>query len=141
MLTSQQIDTLQGIVCNYDSYVVYNYAEYHNYSTYEEKDSRLLIYVGGKNDITFDSGTFTFSDGVECYALTYNKYLNSSSVPSSFKVPSSELVYTNLVPNYPDLCFLESRFQNADFGKWIMIFVIGSLAIDVIFKVIFGGKD
>lgn len=141
MLTSQQMDTIQGIVCNYDSYVVYYYADYHTYTTYEERDSRIYIYCGDAGSITFDSGVFTFSDTVEGYTLTYSKYLNSISTPSSFAVPSSEFVYTNLVPNYPQLCYFESRFQNADVGKWVIIFVVGSLMLDVIFKVIFGGKD
>ncbi|MDE5564058.1 MAG: hypothetical protein K2I93_02790 [Oscillospiraceae bacterium] len=141
MLTTQQIDNLQGIVCNYDSYVVYYYGDYHTYTGYEERDSRIYIYCGDADSITFNAGTFTFTDTVECYTLTYGKYLNSAETPSSFTIPHSEMVYTNLVPNYPQLCYFESRFQNADIGKWIIIFAVGSLMIDVVFKVIFGGKD
>lgn len=139
MLTSQQIDTLSGIVCNYDNYVVYYYADYYNYSASESRDSRIIIYVG--SDIRFDNGTFTFGSDVETYYFTYNQYLNPVQTPSSFTVSDAEIVYTNLVSNYPDLCFWETRFQNADIGKWVILAVLLSLALDVVFKVIFGGKE
>lgn len=141
MLSSQQIDNLQGIVCNYDSYVVYYYGDYHSSAISEERDSRIYIYCGDSDSIVFNGDSFVFSDNVESYVLTYNKYLNAASAPSSFTVPPSEIVYTNLVSNYPDLCFFESKIQNTNFSMWLIIFVVGSLALDVIFKVIFGGKD
>lgn len=141
MLTSQQVDTLQGIVCNYESYVVYNYSEYHDYSQNEVRDSRIVIYVGGKDDISYTGSTFSFSGNVQCFYLTYNKYMDLVPVSGNFSVPPSELVYTNLVPSYPDLCWTESKLQNADFSPLIISSILVYLSIHVVLKVIFGGKD
>lgn len=139
MLSSQQIDTIQGIVCSYDSYVVYYYADYHEYQVYETRDNRIVIYAG--SDISYADGSFTFGEDTACYYLTYNKYMESVTVPSAFTVPHSELVYTNLVADYPDLCFWESKFQNANIGGMVILMVGISLAIDVVFHVIFGGRN
>ena len=138
MLTSQQIDTVTGIVQNYDHYLVYYYADYHDYQTGEVRDSRIEIYVG--SDISYENNSFTFGDGVECYYLTSSKYISPRSCPGSFTVRNDELVYTDLVQSYPSLCYFQTEYNNFDYKPFLVGGVVIVVALLAIFRVIFGGK-
>lgn len=153
MLNSSQIETVSGIVCNYKDYVVYYAGDYPRetlLASYGEddpdeateatqpSDDLILIFCG--SGFTNDGTTFYFGDDVACYRLTYNKYIDAVPAPGIFNVPASELVYTNLASDYPDLTFWESKFNNTDFNVWIILFCVIPLSLDVIFHVIFGGK-
>lgn len=139
MLSSAQIDTVSGIVSNYDDYVVYYYADYHDYQTGEPRDSRIEIYVG--SDITADGNIFTFGDDTECYYLTYSKYLSRQSCDDKLEVKNSEIVYTNCITSYPDLCYFESKFNNIDTPRCLLLVVLVIFAIYSINRVIFGGSQ
>lgn len=151
MLSSEQIDTISGITCNYQDYVVYYSGDYPMHFEYagiedtfetdatEVSDDLIIIYVG--SGFTREGTTFYFGDDVSCYELTYNKYIKAVPAWISFEVPDSELVYTNLASDYPDLNFWETRFNNIDFNFWIMLAFLIPLACDVIVRVIFGGKE
>lgn len=138
MLTSQQIDTISGIVENYDHYVVYNYADYHDYQVGEVRDARVEIYVG--SDISYENNSFTFGDGVECYYFTSSKYISSRSCPGSFTVRNDELVYTDLVHSYPSLCYFQTEYNNFDYKPFLVCLVVTVFAFFAIFRVLFGGK-
>ena len=138
MLTSQQIETVSGIVEIYKHYVVYYYADYHNYQMGEVMDSRIEIYVG--KDITIDNGSFIFGDGVECYYLTNSKYLTSHKCPNSFSVKNNELVYTDLVKSYPDLCYFQTEYNNFDYKPPLVGLIVCIFSVIVIIRVLFGGK-
>lgn len=139
MLSSEQIDTVSGITCNYKDYVVYYSDDYSDYPEDETPADLILIYCG--SGFQREGTTFIFGDDAACYQLTYNKYIDVLPVPDSFTVPERELVYTNLASDYPDLNFWATRFNNTDFGYWIVVGILVTLAVDVIFKVIFGGKE
>lgn len=137
MLSSAQIDTVSGIVSNYKHYVVYYYADYHNYQPGETRDSRIEIYVG--SDISADGSNFTFGDDVECYYLTDSKYLSRQDCASQFTVNNSEIVYTDCISFYPDLCYFESKINNIDAGNCILLFVLLPLCICLLVRIILGG--
>ncbi len=138
MLSTSQIDTVSGIVCNYDYYVVYYYADYHDYQVGELRDSRIEIYVG--SDITAEGNTFFFGNDVECYYLTNSKYLSRHDCSSQFTVKDSEIVYTNCISSYPDLCYFESKLNNIDVGKYLSFILLVIISSFVICRVIFGGS-
>lgn len=138
MLSTSQVDMISGIVCNYDYYVVYYYADYHDYQVGEVRDSRIEIYVG--SDITADGNTFFFGDDVECYYLTNSKYLISQDCSSQFTVNNSEIVYTNCISSYPDLCYFESKVNNIDVGFYVTLLVSLAVFLTVISRIIFGGS-
>lgn len=138
MLSAVQTDLISGIVCNYDYYVVYYYADYHDYQPGEVRDSRVEIYVG--SDITADGDNFIFGEDVECYYLTYSKYLISQNCPSQFTVNDSEIVYTNCISGYPDLCYFESKFNNIDFGRFFCLLVSVAVFLTVITRLVIGGS-
>lgn len=138
MLTSQQIDTVSGIVENYDHYVVYYYADYHDYQIGEVRDSRIEIYVG--SDITVENNTFFFGDDVQYYHLTNSKYIIGQSCPNSFSVNNDEFVYTDLVNSYPSLCYFQTEYNNFDYKPLLVGSVVSVVAFFVILRVIFGGK-
>lgn len=138
MLTSQQIETVSGIVGNYKHYVVYYYADYHDYQIGEVRDSRIEIYVG--NDITFENNSFVFGDGAECYYLTNSKYITSHSCPDSFSVNNNEFVYTDLVKSYPSLCYFQTEYNNFDYKPPFVGLIVGIFSIIIIIRVLFGGK-
>lgn len=136
MLSTVQSETIAGIVDNYDKYVVYYYADYHDYQPGEVRDSRAVIYVG--DDITVNGNTFYFGDDVDCYYFTYSKYLTPQSTPSEFTVEDSEIVYTNCVKYYPDLCYFESEYNNFDYNVLIIGIVLVFFAVVVLIRCIFG---
>ena len=138
MLSTSQIDAVSGIVCNYEHYVVYYYADYHEYQVGEVRDSRIEIYVG--SDITVDGNTFFFGDDVECYYLTESKYLSRHDRSSQFTVNDSEIVYTNCIASYPDLCYFESKVNNFDVPKYLLIILLVIVSSFVICRIIFGGS-
>lgn len=138
MLTSQQIDTVSGIVQNYDHYVVYYYADYHDYQLGEVRDSRIDIYVG--SDITVENNVFSFGEDVQYYHLTNSKYITAQSCPNSFSVMNDELVYTDLVHSYPSLSYFQTEYNNFDYKPLLVGFVVSLVAFFAIFRVIFGGK-
>ncbi len=138
MLSTQQIETISGIVESYDHYLVYYYADYHDYQVGEIRDSRVEIYVG---DITFDveNNTFRFSESVECYYLTSGKYLTAHSRPDHFTVHDGELIYTDLVDKYPNLCYFQTEYNNFDFKPLAVFLLILIFAVIVINRVVFAG--
>lgn len=138
MLSTSQIDTVSGIVCNYDNYLVYYYADYHDYSVGERRDSRIEIYVG--SDITVADNTFFFGDDVECYYLTDSKYLSRQDCSSQFTVNNSEIVYTNCISSYPDLCYFETKVNNIDFGHYFLLVISLVFAIIVLKFAVLGGS-
>ena len=138
MLSSQQIDTVSGIVSNYPQYVVYYAGDYKEYTVGEERDYEILLYCG--DGITFDNGTFTFPETVECYRITYNKYIDSVTVETSLSVPASEIVYTNVLSNYPQLCTVETKLNNTDFVGIISVLALSAVAVSVVLRLLFGGK-
>ncbi len=139
MLTSQQIDTVSGIVESYDHYVVYYYADYHDYQIGEVRDSRIEIYVG--SDISADNNSFTFGEDVSCYYLTSGKYITSQSCPDHFTVHDGELIYTDLVDKYPDLCYFQTEYNNFEDKSFFVTLIICVIAIIVLIRVnFFGGK-
>lgn len=137
MLTAQQIDTISGIVCSYDHYVVYYYADYHDYQLGEVRDSRIEIYVG--SDITIEDHIFSFGDDVSCYYLTSGKYITSQLCPDHFTVNNNEIVYTDLVTSYPDLCYFETEYNNFDYKPLLVALIICIFSIIVLIRVIFAG--
>lgn len=138
MLSTSQIDTVSGIVCNYDNYLVYYYADYHDYTVGEHRDSRIEIYVG--SDITVADNTFFFGNDVECYYLTDSKYLSRQDCSSQFTVNNSEIVYTNCISNYPDLCYFETKVNIIDFGYYFMVLISVTVAFTVIIRIFLGGS-
>lgn len=138
MLSSNQFDTVSGIVCNYKYYVVYYYADYHEYKPGEVRDSRIEIYAG--SEISFEDNTFHFGDDVECYYFTNGKYLTRQPCSSSFDVNNSELVYTNCTAKYPDLCYFESQYRNLYFGSVALACVIVYLCLNVLLRLFVGGS-
>lgn len=140
LLSTVQYDTVSGIVSGYDKYVVYYYADYHNYTVGEERDSRIEIYVG--SDITFEDNTFFFGDDVECYYFTNSKYLSLHNRSSEFKVKDSEIVYTNCNSVYPEMCYLESQFnsiKNFDFMPFVLYSLLLILAFSAVIRIVLGG--
>lgn len=138
MLSSAQIDTVSGIVCNYEHYVVYYYADYHDYQVGETRDSRIEIYVG--SDITADGNNFIFGDNVECYYLTNSKYLSRQDCSSQFTVNNSEIVYTDCISCYPDLCYFESKCNNIDFEGLFVLLILLPLSLSVFIRIFLGGS-
>lgn len=138
MLTSQQIDTVSGIVENYDHYVVYYYADYHDYQIGEVRDSRIEIFVG--SDITVENNVFSFGEDVQYYHLTNSKYITAQTCPNSFSVNNDELVYTDLVHSYPSLCYFQTEYNNFDYKPLLVGSVVIVVAFFVVLRVIFGGK-
>lgn len=138
MLSSAQIDTVSGIVSNYKHYVVYYYADYHNYQPGETRDSRIEIYVG--SDISADGSNFTFGDDVECYYLTDSKYLSRQDCSSQFTVNNSEIVYTDCISCYPDLCYFESKINNLNFENLFIMLVLLPLTISIFVRIFLGGS-
>lgn len=137
MLSSQQIDTISGIVENYDHYVVYYYADYHEYHAGEVRDSRIEIYVG--SDITVENDNFIFGEDVSCYYFTSGKYLTVQNCPDYFNVHDNELVYTDLLEVYPDLCYFETKYNNFDYRSPLVGFFVCVIAIIVLTRVMFSG--
>ncbi len=137
MLSTQQIETVSGIVENYKHYVVYYYADYHDYQIGEVRDSRIEIYVG--SDISFEDNSFTFGEDVNCYYLTNGKYLIPHSCSGHFSIHSDELVYTDLVDKYPSLSYFQTEYNNFDYKPVLAFGLILIFAIMVINRVIFAG--
>lgn len=138
MLSTSQIDMVTGIVCNYEHYLVYYYADYHDYQVGEVRDSRIEIYVG--SDITAEGNTFFFGDDVECYYLTNSKYLIRQDCSSQFTVNNSEIVYTDCNTYYPDLCYFESKFNNFDFSSFILGSVLIVVLVFTSIRILLGGS-
>ena len=122
----------------YKHYVVYYYADYHDYQLGEVRDSRIEIYA--VSDITYENNSFVFGEGVECYYLTNSKYITSQSCPDSFSVKNNEIVYTDLIHSYPDLCYFQTEYNNFDYKPPLVGLIVGIFSIIIIIRVIFGGK-
>lgn len=138
MLTSQQIDTISGIVQNYNHYVVYYYGDYVDFEYGTERDYQIHIFAG--DDITFEDNTFFFGEDVQSLVLTENKYLTEVSLPGSFLIRDNELVYTDLVDSYPSLCYIPTKINNFDTDNLIVGSVLTIFSIAILIKFFFGGK-
>lgn len=138
MLSSQQIDTISGIVQNYNHYVVYYYGDYIDYEYGTDRDYQIHIFAG--DSITFDNNTFSFGEDVQSLVLTENKYLTEVSSPGSFSVRNNEIVYTDLVDSFPSLCYIPTKINNFDTDNLIVGSVLSIAAIAILIKFFFGGK-
>lgn len=138
MLSSQQIDTISGIVQNYNHYVVYYYGDYVDYEYGTERDYQIHIFAG--DSITYENNTFFFGEDVQSLVLTENKFITLVSSPDSFSISNNHLVYTDLVDSYPSLCYIPTKINNFDTDNFIVGSILSIVAIAILIKFFFGGK-
>lgn len=134
MISTSQLDTISGIVCHYENYVVYYTSTYNSGYTQSEID----IFVG--SEITYASGVWTFGDDCQHYRLTQNKYYNFvGDVSGSSWGPSEPagLVYTNTAAHYPEIAFVETRIENFDYSKFYLAFSLICLGSAVLLCLLF----
>lgn len=136
MLSEVQMRTINSLVADYDDYVVYYYADYHDYAVGETRDSKIMIYCG--SGFTYEDGTFDFGFDVTCYEMTYNKYLNPVVSSTSFTVPTGEIVYTDVDSPFPDLGFFDSRFYNPDTASIAVFVLVACFLVVVSVRLLFG---
>lgn len=138
MLSQVQTDFCGEIVSQYDYYVVYYKYDYTDYTTGLERDYLIQLYCSDQQPVVED-GTFKFT---ECsyYEVTHNKYMLLDVVDAVDFTPvsSSDIIYTNAVEGYPQLCYTTSKLRNFDFVPVFVYLAVAIFALIVLARILFG---
>lgn len=137
MLSTQQLELCEGLVSQYDYYVVYYRYDYTDYTVGMTRDYLIEIYVSDQLPEVQDY-SFSFTD-CKYFRVTENKYVSAVSLETASFTPNSgsDIVYSNVEPDYPQICYEISSFRNFDFSAlYVLLGII--LASVLCFKLIFG---
>lgn len=137
MLSSNQIELVYGLVCQYDYYVVYYSYDYTEYTVGDTRNYLIEVYVSdGLPEL--QDGSFSFTD-CKYFRITENKYISVTPLETvSFSpLSGSDIVYSNVDPDYPQICYEISQFRNFDFSALYVILGI-VLCVSLCFKILFG---
>ena len=140
MLSEQQQHFCGMLTCQYDYYLVYYYADYHEYTPGEIRDNKILVYCSDQKPDVVD-GSYNFTD-CNFYEITSNRsLLRTQNFSGSFRPSSStDILYTNIVDGYPQFHYWSSEFRNLDGIPIFMFVILCIFSGAVIMRVIFGGK-
>ena len=137
MFSTTQIDTLSQLVSQYDYYTAYYYGNYYEYQIGETRDNKIVVYCSDQEP-TIEGDTHIFTD-CNYYEVTLNKYILIDHFDSKQFTPLSgaDIVYTNVVEGYPQLCYITSSFRQ-DAGPTVMYLTLGVAVLAILVRLIFG---